>query len=86
MDEYDTSTENDRTSCDASPDEWFRDNNYQTYELRMSAQFEASSKNSFCLSGSVSGEAYGVTASTSVERCSEWTDPGNSYVFYFNVY
>eukprot|EP00984_Skeletonema_dohrnii_P035889 scaffold36221_cov144-Skeletonema_dohrnii-CCMP3373.AAC.1 len=57
----------------------------ETYEVILSKQHAAQKKESMCWEMSAAGGAKGVDLGLTATRCSEWTKPSESFLWYLKV-
>jgi hypothetical protein len=78
--EEDSTSQNDSWFADMPSSQWYNPT-CETYEIRLSKQFEAEKAKSVCWDISVEAEAKGVTVGAGATSCTSWTQPAESFMW-----
>eukprot|EP00984_Skeletonema_dohrnii_P002437 scaffold841_cov72-Skeletonema_dohrnii-CCMP3373.AAC.1 len=76
--------ENDSWFATMPASDWYSET-CETYEVILAKQYEAQKKESVCWEMSAAGSAKGVDLGLKATRCSEWTKPSESFLWYLKV-
>lgn len=82
--EHDDWSENDSWFATMTASDWYSET-CETYEVILAKQHEAQKKESMCWEMSAAGGAKGVDLGLTATRCSEWTKPSESFLWYLKV-
>jgi hypothetical protein len=82
--EHDDWSENDSWFATMTASDWYSET-CETYEVILSKQHAAQKKESMCWEMSAAGGAKGVDLGLTATRCSEWTKPSESFLWYLKV-
>eukprot|EP00985_Skeletonema_marinoi_P033722 scaffold42000_cov139-Skeletonema_marinoi.AAC.2 len=82
--EHDDWSENDSWFATMTASDWYSET-CETYEVILSKQHAAEKKESMCWEMSAAGGAKGVDLGLTATRCSEWTKPSESFLWYLKV-
>ncbi len=82
--EHDTFSENDSWFATMAASAWYSET-CETYEIILSKKHTQESQESMCWEVSAGGNVKGVDLGLTATRCSEWTKPSESFLWYLKV-
>jgi hypothetical protein len=82
--EHDDWTENDSYFATMTASSWYSET-CETYEVILAKEHTSERKESMCWEMSVGGSAKGVDLGLTATRCTEWTKPSESFLWYLKV-
>eukprot|EP00986_Skeletonema_menzelii_P012030 scaffold6413_cov126-Skeletonema_menzelii.AAC.2 len=82
--EHDDWSENDSYFATMTASSWYSET-CETYELILAKEHTSAKKESMCWEMSAAGGAKGVDLGLTATRCTEWTTPSESFLWYLKV-
>lgn len=82
--EHDDWSENDSYFATMAASSWYSET-CETYEVILAKQHTSEKRESFCWEMSAAGGAKGVDLGLTATRCTEWTKPSESFLWYLKV-
>ncbi len=82
--EHDDWSENDSYFATMTASSWYSET-CETYEIILAKEHTSAKKESMCWEMSASGGAKGVDLGLTATRCTEWTTPSESFLWYLKV-